>query len=460
VDTRRLLLLLVSSLALAGCSGWIEEQRRLARRQSAEAELIAAVDSGDAARARALLDKDRSLANSIRMVSGRSGSRRAETALTLATKQGRRDVAEVLLEKGADPRLPDGNGDLPLGAALNAEKDSLALVGLLLDSGADPAQSDGNGRTALHQAAGSRSEEAAQTLPLLLAKASGAGGPDARGRTPLHYAASSASLAAIRLLVARGADTNARSAAPQVGAAMPDDVAGATPLALVARDRQIAAAATLCALGADPDLADATGASARDVAARVARAEAARPKPIDVDLARHRNMAAFLARGGGCDALASRHRSAEAIADAEVERIANESECEAGWGWACGQAGWAFHRGEGAPRDAARAYALFRKGCETALTRNTWSCGMVGIFHVEGTSVRKDPVEGARWLKLGCEPSDPRRADEQACTRLGLLHAEGTGVPKDLVRARALFKTACNAKYEKACANLAKYGGS
>lgn len=446
-------------LALAGCSEWIEEQRRLARRQAAEAEVIAAVDSGDVATVRARLEKDRTLANSIRLVSGRRGSHRAETALTLAAKQGRRETVEVLLELGADPNLVDGSGDLPLGSALAADEDRLALVGLLLDKGADPDKADGVGRTALHQAAGSRSEEAEATLPVLLVKAKGFSASDARGWTPLHYAAGSASLAAIRLLVARGADANARSAAPQPGAGMPDDVAGATPLALVARDRQIAAAATLCALGADPELPDSTGVSARAVATRVAQAEAARPNPVDADLARHRNMAAFLARGGGCDALAARRRRGESVADAEVERIANESECEAGWGWACGQAGWAFHRGEGARRDEARALALFRKGCETALTRNEWSCGMLGIFHLEGTSVPKDAAAAVRWLKLGCEPANPQRADEQACNRLGLLHAEGIGVPKDIGRARTLFKKACDAKYEKACANLAKHGG-
>ena len=41
-------------------------------------------------------------------------------------------------------------------------------------------------------------------------------------------------------------------------------------------------------------------------------------------------------------------RAGERLAEAEVQRIANESECDAGWGWACGQAGWAHYQGEGA----------------------------------------------------------------------------------------------------------------
>ena len=84
---------------------------------------------------------------------------------------------------------------------------------------------------------------------------------------------------------------------------------------------------------------------------------------------------------------------------------------------------------------------------------------MAGIIHVEGLSVPKDPAEGARWLVNGCETPDPQRADDQACNRLGLLYAAGTGVTKDPDRARALFKRACDRKYERACANLAKQPG-
>jgi TPR repeat protein len=108
----------------------------------------------------------------------------------------------------------------------------------------------------------------------------------------------------------------------------------------------------------------------------------------------------------------------------------------------------------------AKALALFRAGCETALTKDEWCCGMAGILYEEGTGVPSDPAEGARWLSKGCETADPKRADVQACERLGLLVAEGHGVPKDLVRARALFKKACDSKYQRACDDLATYSGS
>jgi TPR repeat protein len=275
---------------------------------------------------------------------------------------------------------------------------------------------------------------------------------------PLHSAARGGSDAGIRLLVEKGADVDVRSAAPEPGR-IGDDVAGTTPLSIVARDRQIRAAATLCALGADPDIANAKGESARQVATRVATAEAkTATSPADQDLARYKNMAAFLAKGGPCDALRARKRAGEQLPEAEVLRIAFESECEAGWGWACGKAGWAHYRGEGAREDDARALALFRRGCETALNKDAWCCGMTGILHVEGRSVPKDPAEGARWLLRGCE-GDPQRPDAQACNRLGLLHAEGRGVAKDMARARTLFQRACGGKNEQGCANLKKYAG-
>lgn len=444
----------VLALALTSCE-WVEEQRRLGARQEAETDLVEAAGAGNLPAVRGSLEHDRTLANAVRMVSGRKRRYRAESALTYAIKQGRRDVAETLLEFGADPNMADGAEESPLATALGAEKDRLAMVTLLLEKGADPERPYRGGSTALHHAVSSAGGR--EVLPLLLAKAKGVGRHDARGFTPLHTAAASASVEAIRLLVAKGADVNGRTAPPQPAEAMPGDVAGTTPLAIVARDRQIAAAAALCSLGADPGAADSTGVPVRQVAARVAAAEEAKANSIRVDLVRHQNMAAFLARGATCDALLARSRAGERLQEAEVQRIANESECEAGWGWACGQAGWAYYRGEGAREDDAKALALFRKGCETALTPNEWCCGMAGILYVEGSSVLKDPAEGARWLARGCEPLDPKRADEQACNRLGLLYAEGRGVEKDLARAQVLFNRACDSKYEKACANLARY---
>jgi TPR repeat protein len=440
-------------LALAGCD--LEAMKRAGQRQTAETNFVEAVGSSPVATLRQSLEQDRTLANATRWVSARRGTTAKESALTMAIKHRLRDVVELLLEFGADPNQTDGEQASPLGVALATERGRLEKLAVLLEKGADPEKVHPGG-SALHAAAGSRA--ARELLPLLLAKGSGLPRHDSDGWMPLHSAARGGSDAGIRLLVEKGADVDVRSAAPEPGR-IGDEVAGTTPLSIVARDRQIRAAATLCALGADPDIANAKGESARQVATRVATAEAkTATSPADQDLARYKNMAAFLAKGGPCDALRARRRAGEQLPEAEVLRIAFESECEAGWGWACGKAGWAHYRGEGAREDDARALALFRRGCETALNKDAWCCGMTGILHVEGRSVPKDPAEGARWLLRGCE-GDPQRPDAQACNRLGLLHAEGRGVAKDMARARTLFQRACGGKNEQGCANLKKYAG-
>jgi TPR repeat protein len=452
----RLVAVVSLAVLLQGCA-WVEEQRQAARRQQAETDFVEAVGSSPLATVRASLEQDRTLANVFRMVRGRKRSYRAETALTMAIKHRQRDVIEVLLAFGADPNLPQGDGESPLSVAIGLDKDRADKLALLLEKGADPEKMYATG-SALHRGASAYTPAARETFPLLLAKAAGVGSADRSGWTPVHSAASSANATAIRLLVAKGADVNVRTTAPQPGEGT-GEVAGTTPLSIVARDRQIAGAATLCALGADPDLADSTGASARQVAARVAASEAARGTPASSDVVRHQNMAAFLAKGGECDALRERHGAGAEFTEAEVLRIANVSECDAGWGWACGQAGWAYHQGEGAPENDERALELFRRGCEKVMTKNEWCCGMAGILQAEGNGAAKDPAAGARWMAKGCDTPDPKRADEQSCNRLGLLYVAGAGVPKDLARARTYFKRACDQKYQAACDNLAKHTG-
>jgi ankyrin repeat protein len=453
----RLVAVVWLAVVLQGCA-WVEEQKQLKTRQDAETNFVEAVGSSSLAVVRASLEQDRTLANAFRMVPGRRRSRPAETALTMAVTHRRRDMMELLLAFGADPNLPQADGESPLSLAIGLDKDRADTVAVLLEKGADPEKVYAHG-SALHRAASIRTEASLDTFPLLIAKAAGVGGPDRNGWTPLHSAASSANPTVIRLLVGKGADVDVRTTAPRPGEGRSDEVAGATPLSIVARDRQIAGAATLCALGADPDLPDSTGASARQVAARVAAKEAERGTSGSSDVIRHRNMAAFLAKGAGCDALRARSRGGEKIPEAEVLRIANVSECETGWGWACGQAGWAYYQGEGARENDERALELFRQGCETSVTKSEWCCGMTGILHVEGKGAPKDPVEGARWLAKGCETPDPKRADEQSCNRLGLLYVAGDGVPKDSTRARSYFKRACDQKYQEACDNLAKHAG-
>ncbi len=74
-------------------------------------------------------------------------------ALNLANDAG---VVRLLLDRGADPDIPDGNGDTALMSA--AEKGDVEIVKLLVDAGADISVSRGNGWTALKLAQASEPE--------------------------------------------------------------------------------------------------------------------------------------------------------------------------------------------------------------------------------------------------------------------------------------------------------------
>jgi len=73
------------------------------------------------------------------------------TPLFEAAKNGHTVIVRLLLDKGAQPDIPNDNGDCPLKAA--AEMGHKEVVKLLIDSGADPNSVDVDKYTALHFAA-------------------------------------------------------------------------------------------------------------------------------------------------------------------------------------------------------------------------------------------------------------------------------------------------------------------
>lgn len=201
------------ALALGGCQA-IEEKSKEWRRSAAETHFVEAVGIGDLVSVREGLVEDRTLVNAVRWDRSDESSNRAESALTMALKQGRREFAELLLAHDADPNLVDGAGLSPLGAVLQEPKDRLSYLTLLLEKGADPVRRYGH-TTALHEAAGSPGPAMEDALRLLLSIASRVGERDAGGQTPLHSAARSANVPALRMLLARGADPNATFETPR-----------------------------------------------------------------------------------------------------------------------------------------------------------------------------------------------------------------------------------------------------
>src|SRR4051794_2572055 len=186
----RLVAVVLLAIVLPGCAQ-IEERQNRERRQQAETSFVEAVSSSPLATVRASLEQDRTLANAFRMEQGKRSSYPRESALTMAVKRRPRDMVALLLEFGADPNLPQADGESPLSIAIRSQTDSASKVGLLLEKGADPDKIFTYG-SALHQAATLSPEAARDIYPLLLAKAAGTGGFDRDGWTPLHSAASSA----------------------------------------------------------------------------------------------------------------------------------------------------------------------------------------------------------------------------------------------------------------------------
>lgn len=201
------------------------------------AELLAAIDAGDADRVERLVTADPALAN----VRGDDGV----SALLRARYRFDRPVLDVLL--AADPDM-----DVFDAAALG----HLDRLRARLDE--DPARATafaGDGFTALHLAAFFGKAEVTRTL--LDAGAS----VDTYGRNPfanqpLHAAAAGRHVDVCRLLLAAGADVNA----PQHG--------GYAPLHEAAGNGHVELAELFLSAGADPLATTADGATAADVAER------------------------------------------------------------------------------------------------------------------------------------------------------------------------------------------------
>jgi len=114
---------------------------------------------------------------------------------------------QAVLDAAREPNAPLGeDGATPL--ALAARIGEAELAQSLLARGADPAHTDAEGWTALHWAVHEKREAAVRVL-LDHDGAAGVNTPDAAGTTPLMHAAEAGSEALARLLLERGADTNA-----------------------------------------------------------------------------------------------------------------------------------------------------------------------------------------------------------------------------------------------------------
>jgi ankyrin repeat protein len=172
-------------------------------------------------------------------------SKDKETALTNAAELAEPELAQYLIEHGADARR--GDTSFALGMALL--RHSIRSVELLVDHGANVNVHDSiQGDTPLHSAA--LDPDAKYVLYLLDHGAD----PNVRnedGKTPLMYAAQCGHVAAMQMLIGHGALIDAR------------DSEGKTALMQAAWEGKVNAVHLLLARGADPEAKDNDGKTAR-----------------------------------------------------------------------------------------------------------------------------------------------------------------------------------------------------
>ncbi|KAL2082021.1 hypothetical protein ACEWY4_021839 [Coilia grayii] len=133
-------------------------------------------------------------------------TKKDQTALLLAVSREYPRCVECLLERGADPDIPNKDKETPLFKA--CEKGSPEMVAILLNNGASVNKLCIQGWTALHEAVVQNNVEIAEMLVKAKAKINIA---DNFGISPLFVAAQSGNVNALRFLLKNGADINSQA---------------------------------------------------------------------------------------------------------------------------------------------------------------------------------------------------------------------------------------------------------
>ncbi len=184
------------------------------------------------------------------------------TALLMAAYEGDAGRVAALLKQGANPRQGNRYGATPLGEA--ARRGDADIMRLLLNAGANANEANAEGQTALMEVARTGNLAAAMMLLKHGAKI------DARehwgGQTALIWATAQNQPAMIKLLVAKGADVNARATVRDwqrrvTAEGRPKDMnrGGMTPLLYAARDGYLDCVSVLLRAKAQVDLTDPDG---------------------------------------------------------------------------------------------------------------------------------------------------------------------------------------------------------
>lgn len=160
-------------------------------------DLHNAARGGDIAKIEMLLNDGGDINESDRVVG---------TPLHYAAARGAIEVAQFVVDKGADLDVRNKSGSKATPIHLGAANGHAELVSMLLKSGASIDSLDSKGKTALHDAAVAGQLE---TANVLIENGADVNIVDIDGNTSLHHAARFSHLDIVKLLVENGSDVNA-----------------------------------------------------------------------------------------------------------------------------------------------------------------------------------------------------------------------------------------------------------
>lgn len=118
------------------------------------------------------------------------------------------------------------------------------------------------------------------------------------------------------------------------------------------------------------------------------------------------------------------------------------SAAEAGHPWASFRLAEMLGRGVGGPVDRGRAAQLTGRAAEGGVAQAAYN---MGLLHLTGRDVGRDPVAAARWLTIAAEGGVP-----EAQYNLGLMYYRGDGVGRQLFQALTWMRQAAQGGYPPA----------
>jgi len=112
--------------------------------------------------------------------------------------------------------------------------------------------------------------------------------------------------------------------------------------------------------------------------------------------------------------------------------------------------GLMYGRGEGVPKDFAKAIDWYIKAAEQGHALAQFN---LGLIYKHGAGVPKDPAKAVEWYTKAAE-----QGNVQAQSSLGFMYQNGEGVPKSSVRAVKWFTKAAEQGDTRLCLTDRLYG--